>query len=358
MGTLKEWRHGHGPSQWVPELAQQCVHEKTTLASCDACLDACPMQAIRYEGQGIAIDAELCDGCGLCAAACPTVNIQYPLSAAKGVLDGIKTLLLACEYSGATIPDGDGGVACVHALGERHLLGYYQQGFRRLILAKGFCSNCPRDPGVNLLADRVARINTLLLSRNVPAISCMDLDATNWSFCLSMLKPDGGPVVSRRDFFRRAAAIVSEQAESAPGSVPQEQEPWPMCLPIPQAGSQALYPFVPILDAMRCNGCDACASLCPYEAILLSQPPAALDLGYELAAARCTGCRLCLDVCDQSAVRLDCDAPQVQIKLSLVNAQCSACGNPFHYPDVAASPKKTCRICSVHNHHAKLFQVY
>jgi len=39
---------------------------------CFACIDHCPQEAITIVlGRGIAIDGELCDGCGECAAVCP-----------------------------------------------------------------------------------------------------------------------------------------------------------------------------------------------------------------------------------------------------------------------------------------------
>jgi ferredoxin len=39
---------------------------------CFACIDHCPKAAVSIAlGIGIAIDGELCDGCGECAAVCP-----------------------------------------------------------------------------------------------------------------------------------------------------------------------------------------------------------------------------------------------------------------------------------------------
>jgi Pyruvate/2-oxoacid:ferredoxin oxidoreductase delta subunit len=39
---------------------------------CFACMDHCPKAAVSIIlGRGVAIDHELCDGCGACAAVCP-----------------------------------------------------------------------------------------------------------------------------------------------------------------------------------------------------------------------------------------------------------------------------------------------
>lgn len=48
----------------------RCVHET------GPCLHACPRQALTRGSDGLAIDRSLCDGCGLCAAACPTEALQ------------------------------------------------------------------------------------------------------------------------------------------------------------------------------------------------------------------------------------------------------------------------------------------
>jgi pyruvate-formate lyase-activating enzyme len=48
--------------QW---LEARCI-------DCHACIDACPRQALSAGPAGIAIDRNLCDGYGACAAACPT----------------------------------------------------------------------------------------------------------------------------------------------------------------------------------------------------------------------------------------------------------------------------------------------
>jgi Pyruvate/2-oxoacid:ferredoxin oxidoreductase delta subunit len=48
---------------------KRCLAQK---GGCFACIDHCPREAVTISlGVGIAIDADLCNGCGECAVVCP-----------------------------------------------------------------------------------------------------------------------------------------------------------------------------------------------------------------------------------------------------------------------------------------------
>jgi pyruvate formate lyase activating enzyme len=67
------WCHnpeGISGSREIMVLASRC------LKGCRDCLDACPQGALSKNKHGIVLDRTLCDGCGLCAARCPTEALQ------------------------------------------------------------------------------------------------------------------------------------------------------------------------------------------------------------------------------------------------------------------------------------------
>ena len=67
----------------LPEiLAERCVHSRLETASCQACVDSCPQGAWVLDDASLGINTETCDGCGLCAAACPQAAIVHPHEAA------------------------------------------------------------------------------------------------------------------------------------------------------------------------------------------------------------------------------------------------------------------------------------
>ena len=52
-------------------ITERCVHTQLTQASCRACVDSCPVKAWVLDDETLSIDTGACDGCGLCASACP-----------------------------------------------------------------------------------------------------------------------------------------------------------------------------------------------------------------------------------------------------------------------------------------------
>jgi Fe-S-cluster-containing hydrogenase component 2 len=58
--------------RFIDFSADLCAHSRNRKTGCTRCLDLCPAGAILPAGDSVAIDAEICAGCGQCAAACPT----------------------------------------------------------------------------------------------------------------------------------------------------------------------------------------------------------------------------------------------------------------------------------------------
>jgi ferredoxin len=60
----------------LPELLpERCVHSLIEQATCRRCVDACPTGAWVIDDERLGIDPDRCDGCGLCAPACPQAAI-------------------------------------------------------------------------------------------------------------------------------------------------------------------------------------------------------------------------------------------------------------------------------------------
>lgn len=74
---------------------------------CCECEEACPFDAISLDGQGHpVVDAELCNGCGVCENICPALVYR---SFSGGNRRGIRVVPMAeYEHIGATVVDGEG----------------------------------------------------------------------------------------------------------------------------------------------------------------------------------------------------------------------------------------------------------
>ena len=142
----------------APPLAHpyHCLRLRHQAATCRACADACPRQAIEL-APGPTIDLGRCSGCGVCGAVCPT----GALAASSPTLE---EALSEC---------GPGIVACRRAAGPRGplpCLGYLDAG---LLLAAatlgevtgldaGPCAACPAASGLAQAERALAEANAVL----------------------------------------------------------------------------------------------------------------------------------------------------------------------------------------------------
>jgi len=333
-------------------IAERCVHTKLAQASCRRCIAACPLGAWVVDDDAMGIDATRCDGCGLCACACPqgavvSDNLTTALDSQRS-----SAVNLACERAGI---DGQQGIIpCLHAVGLRELLQLYRRGMRHLGVVCGDCAECSRS-GAQSLCDRIEALNGMLYDRNLATLSLQVIPAEQWKPALkARQRTDDVPVLNRRSFFRSVASSSATLARDITGGL-QQPEFLPPGKLLPRTDPDAIVPFVPGIDAARCNGCDACARLCPHGAIELHAGED--QQHYRFDAECCTGCAICEDVCTRQAVSVDHWQAQTQFRLDLVTRHCRACGAPYHLPAGQANHSDLCVVCTEVNHVRNLYQV-
>lgn len=305
-------------------------------ASCRACVEACPRQAFLIDDSALQLDQSACDGCGLCRPACPQNAIGFPGRSFEPYLDQDNAMaLVACEPSG--VDGGAGVVPCLHGLGLSDLTRVAALGARLVLAARGDCASCPRATSKTIeLA--LAQYNLLRVSRRQDPVGLHFVAAAAWQASRQSASRRGNDLdQSRRKLFGLKSSIdkppaggVRDAAAAEPG---------------------VLFRFVPGIDPVRCNGCDACMRLCPHGALHFEKD--ASDPGYRIDAESCTGCNLCVDVCEPGAITLSTMAPVKVAAIPVSIDRCSKCGVPFHRPVVRLSQAQDgnastgiCRILS------------
>lgn len=339
----------------LPEiLGERCVHSVLETASCHACVDSCPRDAWVLDDESLGINTEVCDGCGLCAAACPQAAIVHPHEPAIGDWHGRRLAFVACERVG--VDSGPAVLPCLHALGVRDLLRLAGSGVTRLVIARADCSTCPRG-GVETLQQRLAAINVMLAGRGRSTLEPLDQDVTHWLRMRASLPVAGGPVVGRRAFLGHAIGAGLREGLRLTGLHEADHEAFtPPGALIPRTRLTEIVPFFPIIDTEHCSGCDACVRLCPQAAIVLDETAA--QPAYRIVAEQCSGCGVCSDVCESNAVSVASWQPVVADEIPLWVGRCDACGVLFHRPQTASANDHLCPICTRTQHHRNLYQVF
>jgi Pyruvate/2-oxoacid:ferredoxin oxidoreductase delta subunit len=337
----------------LPEIeANWCVHSRIENASCRACVNICPQHAWQLNDDGLGLDIESCDGCGLCVPICPETAIRHNYKALLRQRGVFHWAFLACDQVGLN-EESNGLIPCAHALGLRDLLELYQQGMQALFIAVGNCEECFRGGGG--FFEEIMALNNALENRQLPHILLKSLDAENWlkqsSYQEMHLLPKVGFNTSRRNFFKQGLQQSVQTVGQGIGFLEEniEKVPPPIATLLPD--QTGILPFVPIFHFQQCIGCDTCLKLCPHQAIELD------DNKYLIHPKQCTGCMICTDVCNDNAIEIETwMLPQIT-EILLDKRCCKRCGAPFHRPKIEQPVAELCPICSQVNHHQHLFQV-
>jgi ferredoxin len=321
-----------------PEIdAVRCVHGQVADASCRRCGLACPHGAIEFAVRDLELDTAKCDGCGLCAAVCPTKAIGVTPAV---VVQGDTSGYAACQR---LIAEGGGAVSpCLHAIGVEELLRAWQSGVRELRVARGDCAECSRGPR-DLFDQALSGVNALLASRSLPGLVLVELDARTWRLATAAMRHDLEVNPARRRFLKR---IAQPEAASA-------VEPGPATAALPD-NDAALFAFVPEIDESACVACDACVRICPTTALTLLDDLA--TPAYRVSPASCTGCAMCRDVCEPKAIRVESWRAAPRREVALATRYCPVCRANYR---VMAGEERSelCRVCRKTQRHRLLHQV-
>ncbi|MEW8028473.1 MAG: 4Fe-4S binding protein [Candidatus Thiodiazotropha sp.] len=340
----------------LPDMvSERCVHEIVEVASCSSCVDVCPQHAWSLDDEALRLDTALCDGCGLCMPTCPEVAISIRYEVPIGDWEQRKIVLCACEKAGITHKKG--AIPCIHLVGIKDILKLYRQGYSEWLVATGSCTECKRNRGVKL-SERVDRITSALSVKRMAPIDYRRLNGGEWQRISSLLVEDhAASRLSRRGFLRgmiegglrpKSAIFNLYESETDDFTAPGEL--------IPARGEPSVWPYVPQIDAVQCNGCDACVRLCPHGAIDLNDGSERIYYGME--PQLCSGCGICVDVCNAQAISVNEWSRLEHRDVTLESMKCSCCGNQVHVPaESRVRSQRLCRICAQVNHHKNLYQV-
>lgn len=306
----------------------RCARSALPVALCDTCHALCPAGAIHLSDAGGPphIDADLCIGCGACAASCPEAALSLAVPPPE---PSEPRWSLVC--SGASAASS----YCLNAISLADLALASSVGVRQIEVADFACETCAR-AGAPAFGRTLERFNMLAASRGLKQIR-LTRKAPQRRGMFAWLIASGETDPARRALLRgqgptpgraKAAALQRFQSMTSPSVPPR-------------------YVFAPAIDADLCSGCDACVLGCPTRAITIaaSDPPA-----YEISAANCTGCGWCLALCAEDAIAVVMDA-EAGADVSLKAFRCQSCNVEAHRPDMPKDETPAlCHVCGKRTH--------
>lgn len=370
-------------------------------SGCQACVLACPQQAITVGGQHQApgVDPAACIGCGVCVPACPTGAVggvgTPPERITRTATESEGDLTIRCgALAGHTSdsPEDEGGerfgVWCLASLHHETIAAaasWLEPG-KTLTLQHADCDRCPIGAGTGV-RDQTAR-GSALAARIAPDRDVVIERAEPPSPAEEQMPPAGEepgeePDRSRRALFgkrrpRRARrnrpepivtpeklsrrALITGGRQPEPEPAPDASHPAPASspprVPVTQPGAVteprgallAAAPGAPVprpYAADGCTACRACSTICPTDALGWSD----IDRRHILAvdAQSCIGCNECVRVCPEEVLALACPVSEYRemhspafprIVTRVTTPGCTRCGEPL-----AGGEKSSCTRC-------------
>lgn len=330
-----------------------CLHGRSTWATCSLCVDSCPGRAIRSGEGGVpSIDHARCLHCGQCLAACPLEAFRSDRFTERQLVARIPeegAVRLRCflpygqlESLDATCSSYQLGT-CLAALSPGVL---FELAFARpVLLDVGRCSSCSLfhragqtlqcnvQAARDLLACWDRRAN--LRQAGEPMFACpMPPDAAEPACCAAADRMRA----SVRSLFhgreknadaRRIALALRERPKHVPSWRQRVRQLWSSRKPAGSGLSETPWPSL-VVDARRCRACGICRQLCPTGSIFHEFDGE--RFAYCFVPGTCVDCGLCIASCQRAALSRDyraCDAPFSMEELFEGTAEpCSRCGMP------------------------------
>ncbi len=297
-----------------------CAHSRAEQPACNRCLNVCPTGAILSAGEHVAIDPNICAGCGSCAAVCPSGAASADDPGVQHLFNRLRAMSEAYRSAGGENPhllvhDSDGAelisyaarydrglpadvipmeVTALAGFGHAEMLAALAVGFAGVTVLMSRKSDRDVITAQHDLAAALGGENRInLIDPTDPEALCEHLYTTAAPAAdVTPILPLGG----RREVTRMAAKALT----------PNEKT-----LALPEG---APYGAV-LVNTDTCTLCLSCASLCPPGA--LTDNPDRPELRFQEDA--CLQCGLCVSVCPEDAIALvpqmnltqDAFAPQI-----------------------------------------------
>jgi len=344
--------------------AAACLALRAPVVGCARCVDACAGGKLSLGVGGPAL-AEGCDGCGRCAAVCPTGALRSPGFAVTPAPQTVTVDLECWRVPVKASPRDSLRVPCLGGLSSARLLEICADAGKRPVqlLDRGFCADCPNGSAdVHPATAALSEVKRLLTTMGLPEALHPRLRAAPLPAAQRMTEPQGYAVeqrVDRRAFLgalsARALAAADQirplglaEADATPAALRERALPEERSRLL--AALRRLVPDTPLPAALfptlhagsACTDHRICVAACPTGALFSYEQGE--EGGMAFLAAACVACGACARLCPEEAMTLEVTGnslrpEQAQIITRFSRRHCPECGSEF------TGEEDTCPAC-------------
>ncbi|HHW62758.1 MAG TPA: 4Fe-4S binding protein [Rhodocyclaceae bacterium] len=311
--------------RYVAFEAGLCAHSRAKKTGCSNCIEACATEAIRSNGDVIAVDPYLCKGCGTCSTVCPSgaLSFQYPRVPELG--QRVKTLLAEYARAGGTdacllFHSAEAGGAAIARLARRgrglparvipvELWSADAVGLDLMLgsLALGACQVAVLAAGSHDAAPLKAQAGhgqTILSALGYAGehLRVIEADADDWQALERALydwvPATGVAAPARFQLLAKKRETLDFALRHLVAHAPAVHTPdgLPAAIAL-KAGA----PFGQVMASDGCTRCMSCTGACPAGALRAASDAYRL----EFVEKNCLQCGLCEASCPESAITLE-----------------------------------------------------
>ncbi len=283
------FRLSHPPAP--PGVGEPCLRNLLPRHDCQACVAACPVQAITATASTPSIDEGECLQCGRCLFVCPTDALQNIRPENR-------------RFTGTTLV---APFSTLEPSVDELLMWHQQHGIRAVEM------EMDKFPG---WVRAVAALNIQLRELNAPV----------WQ----ILPPQQKAINAARRHFIKANEVDVESATARTGRRARRQ------------AFSTLSEYHLALDRALCTACGACARICGENALSLR------DGALTFSSSSCTGCNSCAVVCPVDAIRIARQLGENRVlRFEWIQKSCRCCQREFY----TFNPETDrCAVCQRHKY--------
>lgn len=321
-----------------------CAHSRSGITACTNCLDVCATGAITSNGDGISIEAYLCQGCGSCTSSCPSGAVRYAYPAPADAMTQLSALLSERRAANA-----DKTIVFLHDAEEgAKKLQKYEQNLHNNILPVSVeeVASIGMDSWLSALAYGAAAVVI-----DAPVENSAMRKGLEEQINITRQILEGLGLTDRLHLLADASADnLNEIATAAPSAIPaagfktfnDKRQTTRMALDhlalhadsVPE--SVELQPEAPFgmvnVDKNACTLCLACVTVCPARALQDGETLPQL----KFIESSCLQCGMCESACPEDAINLSARFlynSEQALKPRILNEEkpfnCIVCNTPF-----------------------------